>query len=291
MSKDSRDLPIGIFDSGLGGLTVVSDIMRALPGESIVYLGDTARCPYGPRDQAEVRGFVMQIARWLAGQGVKMVVVACNTGTAAGLDAATESVDVPVVGVIEPGAKAAVEATKTGRVGVIATTGTVESGEYSRSIRAIAPDVTVFSRATPKFVDIVEAGLRIGPGALEDWIAHSSEVFVRPAFYEMARDYLVPLKRADIDTLVLGCTHFPLLSSAIQQVMGPRVRLISSATETAREVARILEDAGLLADGPPSHRFYTTGDAGEFAVLGSRVLRREIERVEHVPLTQLEAGL
>jgi glutamate racemase len=284
------DLPIGVFDSGLGGLTVAAEIMRGLPAESVVYFGDTARCPYGPRSADEVRRFVLQVGSWLSRRRVKLLVVACNTGTAFGLEAAQRIFDVPVIGVIEPGARAAVKATRNRRVGVIGTVGTIDSGAYSRAVRAIDAGVTVFSAATPKFVDVVESGLRMGPGTFEDALAEVADVFIRPSFYEMARDYLDPLKRTGIDTLVLGCTHFPLLSPAIQQVVGPKVRLISSAEETAREVADTLRSRDQLApsDARPRHRFATTGDPDEFSELGSRVLRSRMQRVEHVDIGELE---
>jgi len=285
-----RTLPIGVFDSGLGGLTVAGEIMRALPDESIVYFGDTARCPYGPREPHEVREFVLQIGSWLAQQPVKLMVIACNTATAAGLALAQQVFDVPVIGVVEPGARAAVKATVNRQVGVIGTIGTVESGAYSTAVRLLDAGVTVFSVATPRFVDVVEQGLRMGPGTLEDWLSESSDVFIRPSFYEMARDYLDPLKRAGIDTLVLGCTHFPLLSAAIQQVIGSRVRLISSAEETAREVAEALSARDQLAGAHDrTERYITTGDSREFKRLGGRVLRRRITEVSHVPLGDLEA--
>ena len=287
-----RALPIGVFDSGLGGLTVARELVRTLPEESIAYLGDTARCPYGPRDRAEVREFVLQIGAWLSARPVKLIVVACNTATAAGLALAQQAFDVPVIGVVEPGARAAVMATTNRRVGVIGTVGTVESGAYSRAVRALDAGVTVFSAAAPRFVDVVEAGLRMDESPLEDWIAQTADVFIRPSFYEMARDYLDPLKRAGIDTLVLGCTHFPLLSAAIQQVIGPNVRLISSAEETAREVAEALSARGRLAEGgTPTRSYFTTGDVSEFERLGSRVLGHDTGRVEAVALDALEAHL
>lgn len=285
-----RELPIGIFDSGLGGLTVAGEIMRALPDESIVYFGDTVRCPYGPRRPAEVREFVLQIGQWLTARKVKLIVIACNTATAAGLPLAQCIFDVPVIGVVEPGARAAVQSTINRRVGVIGTVGTVESGAYSTAVRALDAGVTVFSAATPRFVDVVEQGLRLGDGTIEDWLAEMAEVYIRPSFYEMARDYLDPLKRSGIDTLVLGCTHFPLLAAPIQQVVGPKVRLISSAEETAREVAETLAARGHLAE-PGSRRtesFATTGDAPEFAGLGARVLGRPVEHAEHVAVEELE---
>ena len=283
-------LPVGVFDSGLGGLTVMHEIETALPNESIVYFGDTARCPYGPRDLDEVRRFVIEIGAWLSRHRVKLIVVACNTGTAAGLTLAQKAFDVPVIGVVEPGARAAVRATVNRRVGVIGTVGTVDSGAYSDAVRALDAGVTVFSKATPKFVDVVEAGLRRGPGPLEEWLADTSDVMIRPSFYEMARDYLDPLKRSGIDTLVLGCTHFPLLSAAIQQVVGSRITLISSAAETAREVAETLERKGQLAADrslQPHYEFITTGDVGEFTKLGSRVRRRRIGSASHVALEDL----
>ncbi len=285
------DLPIGIFDSGLGGLTVAREVMRTLPGESVVYLGDTARCPYGPRPLEDVRRYVLEIGQWLTTRPVKLIVIACNTGTAAGLALAQRAFRVPVIGVVEPGARAAVKATVNRRVGVIGTVGTIESGAYAEAVRAIDAGVTVFSLATPRFVDVVEAGLRRGPGALEDWMSDSADVFVRPTFHKMARDYLDPLKRAGIDTLVLGCTHYPLLSAAIQSAIGSRVRLISSAEETAREVADTLRVRGQLreAGGAVEHAFATTGDPEEFRRLGARVLRREIPMVGAVGLDELGA--
>jgi len=288
-----RERPIGIFDSGLGGLTVAGEIMRAMPDESIVYLGDTARCPYGPRPQHDVREFVLQIGKWLARREVKLIVIACNTATAAGLALAQRVFDVPVVGVVEPGARAAVKATVNRRVGVIGTVGTIESGAYSAAVRALDAGVTVLSAATPRFVDVVENGLRLGEDSLEDWLAEMGEVYIRPSIYKMARDYLDPLKRSGIDTLVLGCTHFPLLEVPIQQAVGGRVRLISSAEETAREVADSLEARGHRADATMvrTELFATTGDAQEFSDLGARILGRRMERVEQVELAALESLL
>jgi len=284
---------IGIFDSGLGGLTVAREIAGKLPDESIVYLGDTARCPYGPRDLAEVRRFVREIGSWLEHVGVKLIVIACNTATAAGLEIAQREFSVPVIGVIEPGARGAVMATRNRRVGVIGTLGTIESGAYSRAVRAFDAGVTVFSVATPRFVDIVEEGLRLDSGRVEDLLADSAEVFIRPSFYELSRDYLDPLKRNDVDTLVLGCTHFPLLSAAIGQVMGPKVQLISSAEETAIEVAETLARRDQLAPAGvrAARTFATTGDPAEFGRLGSSVFGRPIDSVRTVALSDLEGLL
>jgi glutamate racemase len=284
-------MPIGVFDSGLGGLTVAREIARALPDESLVYLGDTIRCPYGPRNLVEVRHFVLEIGSWLEARPVKLIVVACNTATAAGLALAQRAFGVPVIGVIEPGARAAVMATRNRRVGVIGTIGTIESGAYSRAVRTLDAGVTVFSAATPRFVDIVEEGLRLDQGPVEGLLADSVDVFVRPSFHQIARDYLDPLKRSGIDTLVLGCTHFPLLTAAIQQVVGPRVTLISSAHETAYEVAETLARRGHLVDpeGPAVYEFATTGDVSEFERLGTRVFGRPLGAVKPVSLTELRA--
>ncbi|MGN0038517.1 MAG: glutamate racemase [Coriobacteriales bacterium] len=286
----NRDSAIGIFDSGFGGLTVVRAIHQALPGESIVYLGDSARCPYGPRPQEEVRGFVRQICRWLTAQDVKLIVIACNTATAAGLAMAQREFDVPVIGVVEPGARAAARATLNRKVGVIATQGTVDSCAYSDAIRARDAGVTVFSTATPRFVEIVEDGLRRSDSAIEKMTADASDVYLRPAFQEIARDYLDPLKKIGIDTLVLGCTHFPILAPLIQQAVGEGVRLISSADETAKDVAQTLERRGQLrtyAAGPDALRFYTTGDDLEdFSGLARRVLRMEDVEVSHISLDE-----
>lgn len=289
--------PIGIFDSGLGGLTVAREIARALPHESLIYFGDTARCPYGPRDPDEVRRFVLEIGSWLEARRVKLIVIACNTATAAGLSLAQKAFGVPVIGVVEPGARAAVMATINRRVGVIGTVGTIESGAYSRAIRALDAGVTVFSAATPRFVDIVEEGLRLDSGAVEGLLASSADVFVRPSFHEIARDYLNPLKRSGVDTLVLGCTHFPLLSASIGQVVGAQVRLISSAAETAAEVAETLARRGQLVEADaegsaapaPERAFATTGDPAEFARLGARVFGAPVTDVESVPLESLGA--
>ena len=279
--------PIGVFDSGFGGLTVAREISKALPEESLVYLGDSARCPYGPRSLAEVDGFVQQIGGWLVGRGVKMIVIACNTATAAGLAHAQRTLPVPVIGVVEPGARAAVHATRNRRVGVIATKATVESDAYTRAIRHIDAGITVFSTATPRFVEIAEQGIRMAEGPIENYTSLASKVYIRPAFQEIAKEYLEPLRRCDIDTLVLGCTHFPLLKALIGGVVGREVTLISSAKEAARDVAEILGRRGALAERgrAPRHEFFTTGaDTEEFRAFGSRVLRLPIASVERVGL-------
>jgi len=232
---------------------------------------------------------VLEIGTWLETRRVKLLVIACNTATASGLALAQRAFEVPVIGVVEPGARAAVMATRNRRVGVIGTAGTIDSGAYSRAVRGLDAGVTVFSAATPKFVEIVEEGLRLDTGPMEGLLADSADVFVRPSFHEMARDYLDPLKRSGIDTLVLGCTHYPLLSASIQQVVGHRVQLISSAAETAHEVAETLARRDHLAPAgsTPRHTFATTGDAAEFERLGSRVFGAPLGDVAQVSLESL----
>lgn len=282
--------PIGVFDSGYGGLTVARELQKRLPEESLVYFGDSARCPYGPRDQAEVDRFVQQICTWFVGRNVKMIVIACNTATAAGLAHAQRLFDVPVVGVVEPGARAAAHTTLNRRVGVIATRGTVESNAYSDAIRHIDAGITVFSTATPRFVEIAEMGLKLADGPVEDFLSGASKVYIRPEFEEIAREYLEPLRRCEIDTLVLGCTHYPLLKALIGGVVGRRVTLVSSAEETARDVDHILRRRHGFAQvgNVPTHAFFTTGaDVEEFRRFGSRVLARPMDVVEHVDLPEL----
>lgn len=270
VTAPARGAPIGVFDSGIGGLTVVRELMRQLPEERIVYVGDTARVPYGPKSPETVRRYAREIGAFLTGQGVKIAVIACNTATAHALEALREELDVPVVGVVQPGARAAVAATAGGRVGVIGTSGTVRSGAYERAIRALRSDAVVLSQACPLFVPLVEEG----------WTDHAAARLV-------AREYLAPLAEAGIDTLVMGCTHYPLLAPLLGAILGPSVTLIDSARETAAEVARVLRDAGLQAagaEGPPAHRFLATDDAEQMLRLGQRFLGSAIERVETLTL-------
>jgi glutamate racemase len=295
--------PVGVFDSGVGGLTVAREIARLLPRESILYFGDTLRCPYGPRSLDEIRGFARQISCWLASQQVKLIVIACNSATAAGLETVQRelgqhsigaSLAVPVIGVVEPGARAAVQATTARRVGVIGTAATIASDIYASAIRGLDAGITTFSAATPRFVEIVEQGLRLDRNPVEDIMAQASAIYIRPAFLEIARDYLNPLKQCKIDTLVLGCTHYPLLTPLISQVVGPDTRIISSAEETARDVRETLERRGQLAPESvsPLHRFVTTApNVDEFRALGSAILARPIAGAEVVGLDELEDGL
>lgn len=287
LQQDFDNAPIGVFDSGFGGMTVVRKMIQALPQESIVYVGDTARFPYGPRSLEEVDGFVQQIGSWLIERGVKLIVIACNSATAAGLKHAQQSFKIPVIGVVEPGARAAALATKNRRVGVIATKATIESDVYTKAIRGIDAGITVFSTATPRFVTIAEQGIRMAEGPIENYTSLASKVYIRPAFEEIAREYLEPLRRCEIDTLVLGCTHFPLLKALIGGVMGHKVGLISSAEEVTREVSEILgrQQRFAQSDHIPRYEFFTTGnDLDDFKSFGSRVLQTPISVVDHVHL-------
>ncbi len=285
MEFDNR--PIGVFDSGFGGLTVAREIIKLLPEEDLVYYGDTAHCPYGPRSLSEVRSFVLNICSWLVQQNVKLIVIACNTATAAGLEIAQKTFDIPIIGVVEPGARAAARATHNRRVGVIATQGTVDSGVYTRAIRNIDAGITVFSTATPRFVEIAELGIQMAKGPIESYTSLASKVYIRPEFQEIAQDYLDPLRRCDIDTLVMGCTHFPLLKALIGAVVGSGVKLISSATEVSLDCKDVLRRREILAQ--PGHsatrRFATSSEnLDEFASFGERVLRMPLGTVEHVVL-------
>ncbi len=259
------DAPIGIFDSGVGGLTVARAILDQLPHEPVRYVGDTARGPYGPLPIAEVRRNALQVLDGMVDSGVKLLVIACNTASAACLADARERYDVPVVEVIRPAVRRAVAATRSGRVGVIGTAATIGSGAYTDAFAA-APHVTVTAAACPRFVDFVERGMTSGRQVLG-----------------LAESYLAPLAAADVDTLILGCTHYPLLTGVIGLVMGESVTLVSSAEETAKDVYRVLVRSDLLRDDdapPPRHRFVATGDPAPFRRLGRRFLGPEIDTVE-----------
>ncbi|MCL2807330.1 MAG: glutamate racemase [Coriobacteriia bacterium] len=289
-ATSSTKLPIGVFDSGIGGLTVARALAQNLPQESIFYFGDTLRCPYGPRSLGEVERFALQISEWLVAQKVKLIVIACNSATAAGLETIQRSVKVPVVGVIEPGARAAVQVTASRRVGVIGTIATIESSAYTRAIRSLDAGITVFSAATPRFVEIVEQGMRLDRSPIEDIMAQTAALYIRPAFAEIARDYLNPLRRCSIDTLVLGCTHYPLLMPLIRSIMGPDIHIISSAEETALEVTSALERRNQLAppEQLPTYSFATTAlDPTDFIQLGGAIFGSALTSVETVDVKEL----
>lgn len=240
--------PIGVFDSGIGGLTVAAEIQALLPNEKIVYFGDAKRCPYGNRDPQEVVRYSIEICDFLLSLHVKMIVVACNTATATALPTLQARYDVPVIGVIQPGSRAAVKATGVSQVGVIGTAVTIRSGAYAQAIHEKAPHLRVHSLACPAFVPLVEEGKLYG-----------AEV------KQIVADTLAPFLATNVDTLILGCTHYPLLQGVIADVMGPSVRLISSAAETAYEVQQGLKDLGIEAEhtiGLRDHEYFTSGDAG-----------------------------
>ncbi|MGW9021309.1 glutamate racemase [Leucobacter chromiiresistens] len=270
MSSQQPDAfaPIGVFDSGVGGLTVARAIRDQLPGEAMIYVGDTARAPYGPRPIAEVRRFALEILDGLVEQGVKMLVIACNTASAAVLRDARERYDVPVVEVIGPTVRSAAAITRTGRVGLIGTRGTIQSRAYD-DLFAMRPEIELSSAACPRFVELVEAGETSGP-----------------AVHEVAREYLAPLVAEGIDTLVLGCTHYPFLRGAIRQVVGPDVALVSSDIETANVVFQELTELQLLrpAGAPdPELRYEATGpDTAGFVELARRMLGIGIDSVDHL---------
>lgn len=258
------DAPIGIFDSGYGGLTVARAVLDQLPHEPILYLGDTARQPYGPRPISQVRAFALECLDSLVGEGVKMLVIACNTASAAVLRDARERYDIPVVEVIVPATRRAVNATRNGRIGVISTETTAQSLAYDDAFAA-NPGITLHTRACPRFVEFVEAGITSGPELLAD-----------------AEANLQPLIDAGVDTLVLGCTHYPLLTGVLAYVMGDGVTIVSSAEETAKDVYAILVDRGIERDPglpPPAHVFTTTGSPEEFAALGTRFLGPGFDRM------------
>ncbi len=260
----ATDAPIGIFDSGFGGLTVARAVIDQLPYEDVVYLGDTARAPYGEQPIADVREYALECLDHLVAQGVKMLVIACNSASAAVLRDARERYDVPVVEVILPAARRAVAATRTGRVGVICTEATAHSLAYDDAFAA-APQVRLLTVACPRFVPFVEAGVTGGPALLA-----------------CAEDYLRPLADAGIDTLILGCTHYPLLTGVISYVLGDRVSLVSSADECAKDVFAVLTRRSLTHDMPrePRHRFLTTGSPETFEGIGHRLMNGLVFGVE-----------
>ncbi len=270
---DSR--PIGVFDSGVGGLTVARAILDLLPGEPLIYLGDGARFPYGPRPVEEIRRFAVEIAEDLVRRDVKMIVVACNSVEVAAISEVTEAAGVPVIGVIDPGVRAATRATRNGRIGMIGTEATVRSGAYERAVAATGAPVELFTQACPAFVEHVERG-----------DTSSRELL------EVARAYLEPLRAAGVDTLILGCTHYPLLSGLISYVMGDGVVLVSSAEETAKDVYAALLREGLLREDPdpPAHEWLTTGDPGAFLRLVRLFLGPDVHDVRVARAARVGGG-
>ena len=270
---DSR--PVGVFDSGVGGLTVLHECLVTMPHEDFVYLGDHARLPYGPRPLAEVRRFAREIGIYLQDRGVKLVVNACNTATSAALPELQEELDVPVVGVITPEAHAAVQATRNRRIGLLATPGTVDAGRYRELVHALDAGVELLQVACPRLVPLIESDDPFGA-----------------ATTEAVRECAVPLKDSGVDTVILGCTHYPLIRPIFQRVFGRGVTLVFSAEETAREVSETLARKGIENDPAREgvYRFMSTGDPDAFREMGRRFLQFPIGEVEHVTLAQLEAA-
>ncbi len=252
--------PIGVFDSGVGGLTVAREIMRQIPDERIVYFGDTARVPYGSKSKSTIIHFSRQIVHFLRTKNVKAVVVACNTASALALETLRPELDIPVIGVVKPGAKVAAEATKNGKIGVIATESTIESQLYTQVIHSHNPKAQVFGKACPLFCPLVEEG----------WLKD-------PVTVEVANRYLEPLLETGIDTLVMGCTHYPLLRSTLREIMGESVNLVNPAYETARELKDLLDEQGLSNDGKlepegSMHQFYVSDAANKFKQFANTIL-------------------
>src|SRR5262249_21207368 len=266
---DSR--PIGVFDSGIGGLTVFRALASRLPGEQILYLGDTARVPYGTKSDETVTRYTRECARFLLNRRIKLLVVACNTAPAVALPSLAGRISVPTLGVLQPGAERACSLSCSGRIAVIGTDATIRSGAYAKAIRAIRADAVVTSIACPLFVPLAEEG----------WIDGEVARLV-------AEKYLAPLKGIDSDALVLGCTHYPLLKGVVSQVLGPAIRLVDSAEAVASEAARVLTESQLLAPREghgEGHHFYVTDSSQRFAEVGSRFLGTPLERLEQVDIT------
>jgi len=261
--------PIGVFDSGIGGLTVVGELHRRLPNESVVYVGDTARVPYGPKSPETVLRYSREIADFLVNRGVKAVVIACNTATAHALPSLQAELPIPVMGVVQPGARAALAASRGGAIGVVGTAGTIRSGAYEHAIHALDASKHVFSQPCPLFVPLVEEG----------WLDHEVTRMV-------AREYLGSLMEKGVDTLVLGCTHYPLLVPLLRGILGPDVALIDSARETAVELGSLLAREGLANPGehPVEHSYLATDDQQRMLELGQRFLGLPMERVDALVL-------
>lgn len=268
-----RNSPIGVFDSGVGGLTVAREIMRQMPEERIVYFGDTARVPYGSKSRSTVIRFTRQIIRFLTTQDVKAIVIACNTATAYALEAVEKELELPIIGVIHAGARTAIQSTVNGKIGIIGTEGTIRSGVYTKVMKAMKPDIEVTGKPCPLLVPLVEEGL------LHDSVTD-----------EIASRYLSELKGKYIDTLILGCTHYPLLRSTIARLMGPEVTLVNPAYETALELKQILTDKELLRDpGAPAEEkycFYVSDLAEKFTSFAASILPGQVRETKQINIDE-----
>jgi len=269
MTNEMKNTPIGVFDSGIGGLTVVREIMKRLPGEGIIYLGDTARVPYGTKSSRTVIAYSNSNAEFLIQKGIKMLVVACNTASSVSIPSLSRDFDVPVIGVIEPGAKKAAAVTKTKKVGVIGTPSTIGSSAYTKALERISPDITIHTKACPLFVPLADEGLT--EGEITELIA---------------RHYLLPFKELGIDVLVLGCTHYPLLKQTIQKVVGDDITLVDSAEETAKEIENVLRDNDLLnnEDTRQLKQYYLTDVSDTFVSVAGRFLGEKVDNIEMVDI-------
>ncbi len=263
-----KDAPIGVFDSGVGGLTVVREIIRQLPSENVVYFGDTARVPYGSKSQNTIIGYTRQIIHFLKTKNVKAIVIACNTASAYALDAVAKEVDVPIIGVVRPGAYVAAHTTVNGKIGVLGTEGTINSGIYTQVLHEHNPEIDVVGKACPLFCPLVEEGL------LED-----------PVTDEIASRYLRTMKDAGIDTLILGCTHYPLIRSTLRRLMGEGVNLVNPAYETAISLRSLLQEKGIYRDsGEPEYHFYVSDGAEKFSSFANSILPVELVETRLVPI-------
>ncbi len=271
MTQLDKEMPVGVFDSGVGGLTVVREIARNLPDENIIYFGDTARVPYGNKSKETVLRYSRQILRFLTGQGVKAIVVACNTASALALPELEKESEIPVIGVLKPGAIAAVKATANKRIGVIATDSTINSCLYPEYIRSADPEIEVFGKACPLFVPLVEEG----------WT--KDEITL-----EVAKRYLAVLLEKDIDTLIMGCTHYPLLRPLLREYLGDKITLVNPAYETAGTLKQLLMDTGLLNDDgvPKQYRMYVSDSADSFRKFAEGILPEKIETVRQIAIEE-----
>ena len=272
--KRENGAPIGVFDSGVGGLTVAREIMRQIPNEKIIYFGDTARVPYGSKSKETVTRFSRQIVRFLQSFQVKTIVVACNTASAYALDELEKETDIPIIGVVKPGAKTAVQVTRNGKIGVIATEATIGSRIYSKYIQELNENVTIYGKACPLFVPLVELGL-----------------WQDPVTDEIAKRYLTELIDIDIDTLILGCTHYPLIRSTLGRIMGEKVTLVNPAYETARELRELLGKKGILNEEPPElgdnqYQFYVSDGAEKFKQFANSIIKYGILSTKTVNIEQ-----
>ena len=271
--KQLKDAPIGVFDSGVGGLTVAREIMRNLPQEKIVYFGDTARVPYGSKSKETIISYSRQIVRFLKTQDVKAIVVACNTASALALETISAETDLPMIGVVEPGAKVAVQTTRNKKIGLIGTRATVKSGLYQKVIQKADPEIQVIGQPCPLFVPLVEEG----------WLKDEITVAV-------ARRYLEPLLEQEIDTLILCCTHYPLLRSLLKELVGEQVTLVNPAYETALALKRMLEDKGLLREGKEEeefpYRFFVSDEEEYFQKFANSILPYDVKSTKQIQIEE-----